>query len=119
MKLLPQEVEVRFIIPTIRKEIARELNKQSLTQKEIARILEVTEPAVSQYLNDKRGINVNLSEKNKVLIKNSVSKILKTNECAYEEIYRISKKLIEDKSICEVHRMFDNKVPKGCEICLK
>ena len=117
MKLLPQEVEVRYIIPTIRKEFALELSKQGLNQKQIAKILEVTEPAISQYLNNKRGVNVNI--KNNSLIKNSVNKIIKDNSLAYEEVYKVSKALMQDKSICEIHKLLDKTVPKGCEICLK
>lgn len=119
MKLLPQEVEVRFIIPAIRKEFALELNRLNFTQREIAKILEITPAAVNNYVKNKRGINVSLSDNNKDLIKYSVKRITENHDCAYEELYNFSKKLIEDKSICEIHRMFDNKVPEECEICLK
>ena len=119
MKLLPQEVEVRFIIPTIRKEFALELIKLNYSQREIAKILEITPAAVNNYTKNKRGINVKLSDKNKEIIKESIEKISKNHECAYEELYSVSKQLIQDKSVCEIHRLFDDKVPKECEICLK
>jgi len=51
----PQEVEVHYILPAVRKALAQQLKDRGLSQKEIARVLNVTEPAVSQYINAKRG----------------------------------------------------------------
>ena len=49
MKLIqPQEVEVLYILPAIRRELAKEMKKQGLEQKKIAGLLFVTEAAVSQ-----------------------------------------------------------------------
>ena len=59
----PQEIEVWYIMPAIRKELCRVLlTKHKLTQKEIAKRLNITGAAVSQYKKDKRGQHVNLPE---------------------------------------------------------
>ena len=55
MKLMLQDVEVRYVIPSLRRELAIHLSKEKLKQKEIAELLEITPAAVSQYLKQKRG----------------------------------------------------------------
>ena len=52
---LRQEIEVWYVIPAIRKEIAKGLVKKGLKQRAVARKLEITDAAVSQYFNSKRG----------------------------------------------------------------
>jgi len=52
----PCEIVVQKILPVIRSEIAKELKEtHKLTQKEIARALNITQPAVSQYIARARG----------------------------------------------------------------
>ncbi len=53
----PCELVVRTVLPTVRASIARELVKEhGMKQKEAARILGITDAAVSQYLSDKRAV---------------------------------------------------------------
>ena len=55
MKLMPQEIELWYIYPSLRKEIAKFMIKNhSLKQKEVADKLGVTKAAVSHYVNEKR-----------------------------------------------------------------
>lgn len=54
-KPIRQEVEVFRTIPFLRKEIAKELTK-TYKQKKVAEIMGMTEGAVSQYINGKRGV---------------------------------------------------------------
>jgi hypothetical protein len=50
-----EEVVVESVLPAVRSLIASELfQSYGLNQKEVAIHLELTQPAVSQYLNDKR-----------------------------------------------------------------
>ena len=52
---LPQEIEVWYIIPAIRRELAKNMiEKHGLTQKEAAEKLGLTEAAVSRYVSGKR-----------------------------------------------------------------
>ncbi len=55
MKLMPQEIEVRYILPAIRKQLTIALAKDGLKQNQIARLLNITPAAVSQYIKEKRG----------------------------------------------------------------
>ncbi|TET12217.1 MAG: hypothetical protein E3J86_00775, partial [Candidatus Thorarchaeota archaeon] len=66
--MMPQEVEVWYVLPAIRRELAKvmktkvvqradvdgEVKEHKITQKEIARMLGVTEPAITQYLLKKK-----------------------------------------------------------------
>ena len=51
----PCEVIVWYVIPTIRAELAKELVKMGMSQKDISERLGITQSAVSQYIKDKRG----------------------------------------------------------------
>lgn len=48
--LQPCERVVWYILPYVRSELVRELEKLGLTQQEIAKELNLTQPAVSQYI---------------------------------------------------------------------
>ena len=55
---IPCELIVWYVLPTIRRELARELvETHSMTQAEVARRFGVTDAAISQYLKKKRGSN--------------------------------------------------------------
>ena len=51
----PCEIVVWYVIPSIRLELAKELLNLGMKQKEISELLDITQPAVSQYISDKRG----------------------------------------------------------------
>lgn len=50
----PCESAVKYKVPAIKAELARKLKKEGKSQKEIAKLLGVTEAAISQYLSGKR-----------------------------------------------------------------
>jgi uncharacterized protein len=53
---IPCELIVWYVLPSIRRELARELvEKHHLSQAEVARRFGVTDAAISQYLKAKRG----------------------------------------------------------------
>ena len=58
---IPCELIVWYVLPSIRRELARELvQKHHLSQAEVARKFGVTDAAISQYLKAKRGTNKEL-----------------------------------------------------------
>jgi predicted transcriptional regulator len=66
MYLLPQEVEVWYIIPAVRKELAKLLtNKYGLSYEKAGKILGISKAAVSQYISDKRANKVKLTPETK------------------------------------------------------
>ncbi|WP_019178426.1 transcriptional regulator [Methanomassiliicoccus luminyensis] len=63
---IPCELIVWYVLPSIRRELARELvEKHKLTQAEVARRFGVTDAAISQYLKSKRGTNKELETSGK------------------------------------------------------
>jgi uncharacterized protein len=65
MKLLC-EVITRDALPALRALIAKELlDSHKLTQQEVARLLDVTQPAISQYKRELRGFKVKVLQENK------------------------------------------------------
>ncbi len=60
---IPCELVVWYVLPTIRREVARELvNTHGLSQADVARKFGVTDAAISQYLKKKRGENPLIEE---------------------------------------------------------
>ncbi len=54
----PQEVEVWYVILAIRREMAAGMRRHGLKNKEIAKVLDVSDAAVFQYSKSKRGCAV-------------------------------------------------------------
>lgn len=64
------EVVVTSVLPAIRSIITRDLiERHKLTQEEAADLLGLTQPAISQYRKEARGVKVRVLEKNQELMK--------------------------------------------------
>jgi len=107
----PQEVEVFYIIPSIRKHITKLLKSSGMPQKKIALILGVRESTVSQYVSDKRA-NIRLSLEVQKFIKLRVSSI-KNHSDLVRIIQEVLMKIRTSGEICKIH-MKVSKVPVGC-----
>lgn len=114
MHTLPQEIEVWYIIPAIRRELAKCLIKEyGLTYEKVGGILGISKAAISQYLKNKRAAKIKLHEKALHEVCNSCSKITKGKSNAVDEITRVLK-LIREKQwaveICDkkLENVFEN-----------
>ena len=145
---MPQEVEVWYVLPAIRRELAKvmktkvvprtnedgEKQDHKITQKEIARMLGVTEPAITQYLLKKkgqrsRGDQVNLPDDILREIDKSADKMiadyekvrLRDEENIFEtmtrEINRIIKTMRDSGVMCDIHREFCAHTSDTCDAC--
>jgi len=117
------EIITQYVLPELRALIARELiETHKLTQKEAARRLGMTQPAVSQYKKHIRGNRVKFLEKDK-LINEKISKIssaIAKNEMnsmeATLEICKICKLIRKRGLLCELHKEV-YPVIEECDIC--
>lgn len=114
-EILPEEIEVWYIIPAIRKEFVKLLVKE-MSQREAARKLGITEAAVSQYLKKKRGYGVAFDEKIEKQIGKSVKNI-KKGKPVLGEIEKILKICRKRKILCRIHRRYSD-MPEKCKICI-
>ena len=117
--LMPQELAVWYIIPSIRKELSKELIAKGLTQKKAAQLLGLTESAVSQYLKAKRAKGVSFNPEAAGKIKLAAGKIIKDEKNAKKYIYRLSNELMKSKEACRIHMKHDKSLKKGCNICFE
>jgi hypothetical protein len=111
---LPQEIEVWYIIPALRRELARELLKRGLRQREIARKLGVTDAAVSQYFSSKRGTEVKFNEGVIREVSAAADKIMK-GQPAMPEIQRLCRMCKSDGICCYIHK--HQGAPENCKVC--
>ncbi len=143
--MMPQEVEVWYVLPAVRRELAKamktkvvdrigedgRLRKHKITQKEIAKMLGVTEPAITQYLLKKgkrsRGDQVQLPDRVLPRIEASADEIISvfessaSEEQVYEsmtrEINRIIRHLRDEGIMCDIHKQFSVHVGDTCDAC--
>jgi predicted transcriptional regulator len=117
---MPQEIEVRYILPAIRRELARVFIKEhNLSQKEAAKLLGLTEAAISQYQHSKRAKEVVFSDAVVNEIKKSADKILadkNSRQRLMAEMYRISNLTTVRQILCDIHRA-QSKDLENCNVC--
>ncbi len=111
--LTPQEIEVWYILPALRREIAMKLKESGMTQKDIAAIMDITPAAVSQYIHNKRAKKLDFKI-NQEIINNAVKEIT-DNSKDYAEIIQDSLKQL-DKLVCKIHKKIE-KVHTCCGLC--
>ncbi|MEK6940924.1 MAG: helix-turn-helix domain-containing protein [Nanoarchaeota archaeon] len=116
-QIQPQEIEVFYVLPALRRELTIAMKEMGYTQKKIARLLGVTEPAVSQYVNSKRAVNVNFNDHLKEHIKDSAKKIQDPITLT-EETQFLLRIAGNDKITCRVCNDVA-KTDQGCSVCFR
>ena len=114
---MPQEVEVFYVIPAIRRELAITMKAAGKKQKEIAKLLCVEESTISQYLNDKRAVDIKFNDEIKQQVADSASNI-HDRISFIGESQKLLKLIKEDRTLCQVHRAVAG-LPKSCDVCFK
>ncbi|MEM4337031.1 MAG: helix-turn-helix domain-containing protein [Candidatus Woesearchaeota archaeon] len=114
--VFPQEIEVWYILPALRKELAIAMKKHGLKQNEISKKLGVTAPAVSQYLRNKRANIIFFNKKIKKEIFNSATRII-NEQCLFLEIRRLCEIIRKEKVLCAIHKKYCN-IKGRCYACV-
>ena len=110
---LIQEVEVMYIIPTIRRYLAIYLKELGKPQKAIAKLLSSRESTVSQYINEKRGCKIKFREETTDAIKKAVKRILNKYD-TIREIQILLRNIRNSDEICVIHKQVAN-MPDNCD----
>lgn len=115
MYLLPQEIEVWYIIPAIRKELSKLLVKvHGLTFEDAGDILGISKAAVSQYLSNKRANKIDLPGDVKKELEKSAKIIIKDKTKVVNEIQKIIKIMRKKKCCCDVCKKYNSGVFTFC-----
>jgi len=115
MYLLPQEIEVWYIIPAVRKELAKLLTgKYELSYEKAGAILGISKAAVSQYLSNKRANKVCLNAITKKEIAKSAKIISENPKIAVAEVQKILKFMKDNKCSCDVCKKYNKEVLGYC-----
>lgn len=129
---LPTEVEYWYVLPVVRKELAKKLKEiGNLRQKEVADILGISESAVSQYLKGTRagledpanGVEIEIPDWLHQEITASASRILANKNNRMLFLKEINNLLFTIRAkptafLCKVHRAFGI-AEKDCIICVE
>ena len=138
----PQEIEVLHILPYIRAKIAEKLKvHHNMKNFQVAMIMGLTEAAISQYVQGKRGTKsfdvdlsrydldialiateiVGIAHIRELRRRESSSEALAALEEAKTLIFVRTSKLLElireDNTLCEIHRELGDDVPEDCDLC--
>ena len=117
MYSLPQEIEVWYIIPSIRKELAKILTeKYNLTFEKTGSILGISKSAVCQYLKNKRASKISLPASVKKEIAKSAAIISKNETMALKEIIRILSLMKKTKCSCGICQKYNKGILKQCSM---
>jgi len=122
--LLPCEVAVRSLVPALRSAIARELTQTyGLKQKDVARLLGVTQTAVSKYTHHVRGTVIKIEEVEEVqpTIKEIVVSLANGHMSKYELVTKfcVACEIIRQKGLmCELCKLSDPTIDvQQCFVC--
>jgi predicted transcriptional regulator len=146
--MMPQEVEVWYVLPAIRRELAKvmktkvvqradedgDMKDHKITQKEIARMLGVTEPAITQYLLRKKGqrsrgdqvalptdILKEIDKSADTMIRDYEKARMSDNQDIFQvmtkEINRIIRVMRDAGVMCDIHKEFCAHVDDDCDAC--
>ena len=118
MTKMPQEIEVWYVLPAIRRELSIALKELGCSQKKTADILKVTEPAISQYIKSKRAKKVIFDEESKKMIKAAAERLIRNPELIMQEMQGLCDFLKKRNVVCELHKSMSD-LPKDCNACMR
>lgn len=115
MYLLPQEIEVWYIIPKLRKDLSITLVKEyGYSYENAGKVLGITKAAVAQYVANKRANKIKLSDEMKEEIKISAKNISDKKSNGLKEIERLLLEMKRTKCSCDVCKQYNKNVLKYC-----
>jgi predicted transcriptional regulator len=113
----PAEIVYWEILPAIRKAIVGVLKEKNVKQSDIAKVLDITPSAVSQYLKNKRGdFDFDAAFQKEIVIMSEL--LLAKKISAFDAFNTLIRKFTESKQLCTLCHSKNN-TSKTCSVCLK
>jgi predicted transcriptional regulator len=123
--LVPCEIAVKCLLPPVRAMIAKTLTtKHNLKQIEAAKLLGISQPAISLYDRKMRGKAMNLEKNPEItkLIENLADALVRgdlTHKDFIKRFCEICKATRAKGLLCQIHKTFDPAITlEKCELCL-
>ena len=122
--LVPCEISIKCILPAVRAIIAKELmTKYELKQVEAAKLIGVSQPAVSLYYRQMRGKAIDLENDTEILklIENLAASLAK-RKLSHKDFIpmfcEICRTIRAKGLMCKLHKAFDPTIDiEKCELC--
>ncbi len=121
--LTPCEVAVKCVLPVFRAKIASNIrNKYKLSQCEIAKLLGVSQPAISLYSKKMRGKALDLNDSEITALIEALSESLvsgsKTKKDLLLAMCKICMIARSKGLMCRLHKAFDDSIDiESCDLC--
>ena len=116
----PCEMVVWYVIPAIRSELAKDLLALGMKQKKISELMDITQPAISQYITDKRGSGIKFNDDINEMINDFAKELYEEKADKFDIIPRtckICKKIKAEDVLCQIHKEKGD-VNVDCQACL-
>lgn len=116
----PCEIVVWYVIPAIRSELAKELLNLGMKQKDVSELMDITQPAVSQYITDKRGSGIKLGEDVRIMVKEFAFELSNGDATKADLIPRTCKicKNVKTSDVLEQLGISKSDLGEDCESCI-
>jgi len=111
--LMPQEIEIHYLIPSINRIISKKLSALNVSKKDIARLLHAQNSTISQYIHDKRGKKIEFENEIIAYLETRAEIILENNNYL-QEVQNILSKFRKDKILCKYHRELSPIINQTC-----
>ncbi len=112
--MIPCELMAIELLPTVRRQTAMFLSSKGMSQREIARIIDTSESAVSQYISKKRGKHRNELEK---LVRDYISRHYDTGKSFSANVCSLCMFLRKNGKMCYVHKLTSKISESKCDEC--
>jgi hypothetical protein len=122
--ILPEELASKSVIPAIRALIVKRLvEEHDMTQQEAAKLLGVTQPAVSKYLHQKRGAAIRLGgikeiDQATIEIADMVSTRKAEPAAVMSKIEAACEYVRRNRYMCDLHKRLEPEFDvNSCHVC--
>lgn len=122
--ILPEELASKSVIPAIRALIVKRLiEEHDMTQQEAAKLLGVTQPAVSKYLHEKRGAAIKLTGIREIeRATNEIAEMVSSHKAkpieVMSKIEAACDYVRKNRYMCDLHKKLEPSMDiDSCHVC--